>query len=85
MAQGAVLDDASIARIAATHERTPAQVVLRWHLQQGRIVIPKSVTPSRIRENLDILGFELSAAELAAIDALDRDGRTGPHPAEFNG
>ena len=71
--------------IAEAHGRTPAQVILRWHLQQGRIVIPKSVTPSRIAENLDVFGFELSADELSAIDALEKDGRTGPHPATFNG
>jgi len=59
--------------------------VLRWHLQQGRVVIPKSVTPARIRENLDVFGFTLSAGELAAVDALERDGRTGPHPADFHG
>jgi len=59
--------------------------VLRWHLQQGRIVIPKSVTPARIAENLDVFGFELTDDELAAVDRLERDGRTGPHPAAFNG
>ncbi|MFC4605895.1 aldo/keto reductase [Rhodococcus kronopolitis] len=85
LAQGAVLAEPAVVRIAEAHGRTPAQVVLRWHLQQGRIVIPKSVTPTRIRENLDILGFSLSATDLAAVDALECDGRTGPHPAEFNG
>ncbi|GAA3673993.1 aldo/keto reductase [Arthrobacter ginkgonis] len=85
LAQGGVLDDPAIAAIAARHGRTPAQVVLRWHLQQDRIVIPKSVTPSRIRENLDVFGFELDPGELSAIDALDRGGRTGPAPRTFNG
>jgi 2,5-diketo-D-gluconate reductase A len=85
LGQGSVLGEPVIAAVAAAHGVTPAQVVLRWHLQQGRIVIPKSVTASRIRENLDVFGFELTAVELAAIDGLDRDGRTGPHPAEFNG
>ncbi|WP_243227435.1 aldo/keto reductase [Microbacterium sp. CIAB417] len=85
LAQGAVLGEPAVTAIAAAHEKTPAQVVLRWHLQQGRIVIPKSVTPARIAENLDVFDFELAADELAAIDALDRDGRTGPHPAEFHG
>lgn len=85
LAQGAVLDDPAIVEIAARHGRTPAQVVLRWHLQQGRVVIPKSVTPARIRENLDVFGFTLSAGELAAVDALENDGRTGPHPADFHG
>ena len=81
----AVLQDPAITEIAARHGRTPAQVVLRWHLQEGRVVIPKSVTPSRIAENFDVFGFDLDDAELAAIDALDRDGRTGPHPHEFHG
>lgn len=85
LAQGAVLGEPAVTAIAADHGVTPAQVILRWHLQQGRIIIPKSVTPARIRENLHVFGFELAEAELAAIDALERDGRTGPHPAEFNG
>ena len=85
LAQGAALQDPSVLAISEAHGRTPAQVILRWHLQQGRIVIPKSVTPSRIAENLDVFGFELSADELSAIDALEKDGRTGPHPATFNG
>jgi 2,5-diketo-D-gluconate reductase A len=85
LAQGALLDEPAITQIAARHGRTPAQVILRWHLQQGRIVIPKSVTPARIRENLDVFGFDLGADELAAVDSLERDGRTGPHPGSFNG
>lgn len=85
LAQGAVLTDPVIARLAAAHGRTPAQIVLRWHLQQGRIVIPKSVTPARIRENLDVFGFDLSEDDLAAIDGLDRGLRTGPDPETFNG
>lgn len=85
LAQSAVLGEAAVVNAAAAHGVTPAQAVLRWHLQQGRIVIPKSVTPERIAANLDVFGFELSAEELAAIDALERDGRTGPHPADFNG
>ncbi|PYI68993.1 2,5-diketo-D-gluconic acid reductase [Arthrobacter livingstonensis] len=85
LAQGGVLSETAITDIAAAHGRTPAQVILRWHLQQGRVIIPKSVTPSRIAENLDILDFALTDAELAAVDALERDGRTGPHPAGFNG
>ncbi|WP_372984462.1 aldo/keto reductase [Microbacterium sp.] len=85
LAQGAVLSDRSVVEIAERHERTPAQIVLRWHLQQGRIVIPKSVTPARIAENLDVFGFELADDELAAVDRLERDGRTGQHPAAFNG
>jgi diketogulonate reductase-like aldo/keto reductase len=77
---GSTLADPVIASIAAAHDRTPAQVMLRWHLQEGRQAIPKSVTPSRIRENLDIAGFELSASELEAIDALDTGVRGGPEP-----
>jgi 2,5-diketo-D-gluconate reductase A len=85
LAQGAVLADPTVADIAGRHGVSAAQAILRWHLQRGRIIIPKSVTPERIRENLDVFGFELTADELSVIDALERDGRTGPHPAEFNG
>lgn len=85
LAQGAVLADPAVVDIAARHGVSPAQAILRWHLQQGRIIIPKSVTPQRIRENLDVFGFELTADELSVIDGMERDGRTGPHPAEFNG
>ncbi|MBW1640807.1 aldo/keto reductase [Microbacterium resistens] len=85
LAQGAVLRERAIVEIAERHGKTPAQVVLRWHLQQGRVVIPKSVTPARIAENLDVFDGDLSAEELAAIDALERDGRTGPHPDRFEG
>ena len=84
LAKGTVLADPVITAIAARTGRTPAQVVLRWHLQQGRIVIPKSVTPSRIAENLDVFGFELTPADLTAIDTLEAGARTGPHPADFN-
>jgi 2,5-diketo-D-gluconate reductase A len=85
LAQGALLADPAITEIAARHGRTPAQIILRWHLHQGRIVIPKSVTPARIRENLEVFDFDLAAGELAAVDSLERNGRTGPHPATFNG
>lgn len=74
------LEDPTIASIAAAHNRTPAQVMLRWHLQQGRSAIPKSVTPSRIAENFDVVGFDLSADDLGAIDALDTGVRGGPDP-----
>ena len=84
LAKGTVLADPVIIAIAARTGRTPAQVVLRWHLQQGRIVIPKSVTPSRIAENLDVFGFELTPADLTAIDTLEAGARTGPNPADFN-
>ncbi len=76
-----VLADPVIGAIAAAHDRTPAQVMLRWHLQQGRSAIPKSADPARIRENLDVFGFVLTAAELNAIDALDTGVRGGPDPA----
>jgi 2,5-diketo-D-gluconate reductase A len=88
LAQGSMLADPTIVGIAERLGRTPAQVILRWHLQQGRIVIPKSVTPARIRANLDVFGFDLTAADLSAIDGLEQPGdagRTGPHPADFNG
>ncbi|KHL16062.1 diketogulonate reductase-like aldo/keto reductase [Mumia flava] len=80
---GSTLEDPTILAIAAEHSRTPAQVMLRWHLQQGRQVIPKSVTPSRIRENVDVADFALSAGELAAIDALDTGVRGGPEPEDI--
>jgi 2,5-diketo-D-gluconate reductase A len=81
---GAVLEDPTIANLAAKHSRSPAQVILRWHLQLGNVVIPKSVTPSRIAENFDVFGFDLDAHDLAAIAALDAEGRTGPDPDKFN-
>lgn len=84
LAQGGVLSEPTVTRIAEAHGVTPAQAVLRWHLQLGNIVIPKSVTPERIRENFDVFGFELSADEMAAIGELDSPtGRIGPDPAEF--
>ena len=77
---GSTLDDPAIGEIGRAHGKTPAQVMLRWHLQQGRQVIPKSVTPSRIAENFDVFDFDLTADELAAIDALDTGVRGGPEP-----
>ena len=74
----------AIADAAAAHGVEPAQVVLRWHLQLGNIVIPKSVTPSRIAENLDVFGFELADDDVAALSGLERGLRTGPDPDEFN-
>jgi 2,5-diketo-D-gluconate reductase A len=85
LAQGGLLADPTILDIAARANRSPAQVILRWHLQQGRIVIPKSVTPSRIAENLAVFDFELSAADLVLIDGLNTGTRIGPDPVEFNG
>ncbi|MEV4946390.1 aldo/keto reductase [Streptomyces sp. NPDC053755] len=80
LAQGAVLGEAALREIAARHGRSPAQVVLRWHLQLGNVVIPKSVTPARIRENIDVFDLTLTADEMTAISALDRGLRTGPDP-----
>lgn len=74
------LDDTTIAAIAHRHGRSPAQVMLRWHLQAGRSVVPKSVTPARITENLDVFGFELTADEVSQLDGLDRGVRGGPDP-----
>ncbi|KAA1419829.1 aldo/keto reductase [Mumia zhuanghuii] len=85
LAQAGVLGDPVVAEIAAAHGRTPAQVVLRWHLEQGRVVIPKSVTPSRIAENLAITDFTLTSDEVTRIDGLEAGRRTGPDPATFNG
>ena len=73
-------DDPAIAVIAAAHGKTPAQVMIRWHLQQGRSAIPKSVRPERIAENFDVFDFELTTDEVAAIDGLDTGKRGGPEP-----
>src|ERR671932_986097 len=85
IAQGAVLDDPTISEIADRVGRTSAQVVLRWHIQRGDIVFPKSVTPSRIKENFQLFDFELGSEEMDEISALDQgeEGRTGPHPDTF--
>jgi len=83
IAQGAVLTEPIIASIARRLGRTPAQVVLRWHIQIGSIAIPKSVKPSRIVENIEIFDFELAEEDLGAIAGLDRARRTGPHPDTF--
>ncbi|WP_308409662.1 aldo/keto reductase [Streptomyces sp. A3M-1-3] len=79
-----LLDVPTIIAIAQKHGRTPAQVVLRWHVQTGNVVIPKSVTPSRIQQNIDVFGFELDAEDLAALAALDSGDRLGPDPDEFD-
>jgi len=83
LAQGEVLADDTLVGIAGRHGRTVAQVILRWHLQLGNVVIPKSVTPARVRENLDLFDFELAEDDLAAIARLDAGHRTGPDPASF--
>ncbi|MGW4733783.1 aldo/keto reductase [Streptomyces shenzhenensis] len=75
-----LLEVPAIVAIAQKHNRTPAQVVLRWHVQLGTVVIPKSVTPSRIRENIEVFDFSLDTEDLAAISALNEDRRLGPDP-----
>ncbi len=83
LAQGDLLDEPTIVRIAERHGKTPAQAILRWHLQLGNVVIPKSVTPERIRENIEIFDFELSDEDMDAIGQLDSGGRIGPNPDRF--
>ncbi len=83
LAQGGVTKEKTIVDLARKHGKSPAQVTLRWHLQHGLIVIPKSVTPARIRENIDVFDFELSSAEMAAIDAIKEGARLGPDPEKF--
>ena len=85
LARGAIAGDPVIAAIASRTGRTPAQVVLRWHIQRGDIVFPKSVNPARVRENFDIFDFELTAQDLAASSGLNRGERTGPDPDTFAG
>ena len=80
-----LLEVPAIIAVARKHDRTPAQVVLRWHLQLGNVVIPKSVTPSRIKENIDVFDFSLDAEDIAAITALDENRRLGPDPTAYNG
>ena len=86
IAQGAVLDDPVIGRVAKDLGKSPAQVVLRWHIERGDIVFPKSNTPQRIKENFEIFDFELSDADIDAISALDKgeEGRRGPNPDTFD-
>jgi 2,5-diketo-D-gluconate reductase A len=83
LAQGELLDDETIVAIAERHGKTPAQAILRWHLQLGNVVFPKSVTPERIRENIEIFDFELGDAEMAEFERLDRGERIGPDPGTF--
>jgi 2,5-diketo-D-gluconate reductase A len=85
IAQGEVLDDPVVTETAERVGRTPAQVVLRWQVQHGNVVFPKSVTPERIRENFEIFDFELEPGDVEQIDGLDRGeaGRTGPNPDQF--
>jgi len=85
LAQGVVLDDPAITGIAGKYGKSPAQVVLRWHVQLGNIVIPKSVNPERMKENIDIFDFELGDEDLRALGKLDVGRRTGPDPTSFRG
>jgi 2,5-diketo-D-gluconate reductase A len=84
IAQGKVLDDPVIGAVAGRVGRTPAQVVLRWHIQRGDVVFPKSMTPARIKENFELFDFELSGEDMAAITGLNRNERTGPDPDTFD-
>ncbi|MCZ0728921.1 aldo/keto reductase [Mycolicibacterium iranicum] len=86
IAQGKVLDDPVVTRIAEATGKSPAQVVLRWHIQRGDIVFPKSVTPQRIKDNFALFDFELGSEDFDAISALDKgeDGRIGPNPDTFD-
>jgi 2,5-diketo-D-gluconate reductase A len=86
IAQGAVLDDPTLGEVAAAVGRTPAQVTLRWHLQRGDIVFPKSMSAERMKENFELFDFELTGDQVGAISGLDRgeDGRTGPNPDTFD-
>ncbi|HET6570613.1 MAG TPA: aldo/keto reductase [Solirubrobacterales bacterium] len=83
LAQAQLLSNATVAAVASRRDRTPAQVILRWHLQLGNVVIPKSATPARIRENFALFDFELSDGDMTEIAALDVGKRIGPDPASF--
>jgi 2,5-diketo-D-gluconate reductase A len=83
LAQGDLLVNETIAAVASRHDRTPAQVILRWHLRLGNVVIPKSATPARIRENFEVFDFELDDEDMTEIAALDVGQRIGPDPATF--
>jgi len=80
LAQGDILADPVITALSRRYGKTPAQIVLRWHVELGNVVVPKSVTPSRIRENIDIFDFSLAAGDMAVLRTLDRGTRTGPDP-----
>jgi 2,5-diketo-D-gluconate reductase A len=84
IAQGRVLDDPAITEVAQAVGRTPAQVVLRWHVQRGDVVFPKSVSRERMQENFVLFDFDLDEGQMATLTALDRGERTGPDPDTFN-
>jgi 2,5-diketo-D-gluconate reductase A len=85
LAQAEVLDDPVLTELAGKHDRTAAQIVLRWHIQLGTIVFPKSSSPGRIKQNIDVFGFELDDEDMTAIGKLDAGRRTGPDPETFAG
>ncbi|HEY8502202.1 MAG TPA: aldo/keto reductase, partial [Solirubrobacterales bacterium] len=84
LAQGDLLEDGTIETIAGHYDKSPAQIILRWHLQIGNVVIPKSATPERIRENFELFDFSLSEDDMAALDRLDAGDRIGPDPSTFS-
>ncbi|MEV8374024.1 aldo/keto reductase [Kribbella sp. NPDC056861] len=81
---GSLLSESAVTTLATKYDRSPAQIVLRWHLQLGNVVIPKSVTPARVRENFAVFDFELTTADLESLAGLERGERTGPDPDTFN-
>jgi 2,5-diketo-D-gluconate reductase A len=84
LGQGSLLSDPTVTAVAESYRRTPAQVLIRWHIQLGNIVIPKSVNPKRIASNFDVFDFELSSKDMASISSLDDGNRLGPDPRTFN-
>jgi len=84
LGSGRLIDDPVIAEVSAKHGKSPAQVMVRWSIQLGNIVLPKSVTPERIEQNIDVFDFQLDDADMAAIAGLESGRRTGPNPDEFN-
>lgn len=84
LGQGQLLQDPTVAKLAEAYGKTPAQVILRWHLQIGNIAIPKSVTPERIRSNFDVFDFELSSGDVEAVSGLNENHRFGPDPGTMN-
>ena len=83
MRGGELLNDPTLQQLANKHVKTVAQIILRWHIQSGLVVIPKSVTPERIHSNADIFDFELSAEDMEAINGMNQDRRIGPDPDNF--
>ena len=81
---GEVLQDEVIVELAKKYNKTPAQIVIRWHLEENSIVIPKSITPSRIEENINVFDFQLTKEEVERISSLNKNERKGPDPADFN-